>query len=409
MNNKVKITDAEAAELFDALACALPVAAKARSVDWGLFFQLIVLRDDPDAALKELSDLHILVQKIPALEFFNHAYQYALGHQESVSFRFLVQWLISRGQQVGAEKAITDLIRYLISETIEVTEILAIDGFDVNENIKIGDYYLVAWNNLAMSDTKYQVAVRGFFNGRDPTAVLIQRHEIQKVHIRPWSLSIPYAPHSIEPALDVLRCITAIAGGGFRLRHYWFEPVEWAAWAVSLSTFGVDTTTFLHKVELNQADVPIIRKCVSHFRALDENSRLRLLVPMDRLNRSYLTGMRHVDKAIELGIAFESLYSPIKLTENITSTVCKRAEKFLGGTRKERRKINNTFRDIYELRSRSIHTGRFDADGSDDWSDYQKVSSTLEEGQKLIGRSLVKVILEGEPDWENFDIADTDT
>lgn len=409
MTNQAEITDSEAVDLINALACALLFAAKARSADWGLFFQLIVLRDDPNSALKEIRELHNLVQRIPALEFFNHADQYTLGHQKNVDFRFLVQWLISRGQQIGAEGTIKDLIGYLSPETIEVTEILAIDGFDVKENIKIGDYELIAWNNLVMTDTKYQVAVRGLFGGWDPTAALIQRHEIPRVHVRPWDRPIPYAPYSIEPALDVLRCITAIAGGGFRLRNYWLEPVEWAAWAVNFSTFGVDSTTILHSVAINVLDVRSIRECVSHFSALDENRRLRLLVPLDRLNRSYLTGMRQVDKAIELGIAFEALFSPIKLTENITSSVCKRAEKFLGGTRNKRRKINNTFRDIYELRSRSVHSGRFDADGPDDWSDYQKVSSTLEEGQKLVGRSLVKVILEGEPDWDKFDIAGTDS
>jgi hypothetical protein len=88
------MTDSEAAELIDALACALLVAAKARSVDWGLFFQLIVLRDDPDSALKEIRDIHNLVQRIPALKFFDCAYQYALGQEEKVDSRFLVQWLI---------------------------------------------------------------------------------------------------------------------------------------------------------------------------------------------------------------------------------------------------------------------------------------------------------------------------
>jgi hypothetical protein len=191
MANQAEITASEAAELIDALACALPVAAKARSADLGLFFQLIVLRDDPDSALKEIRNLHNLVQTIPALEFFSCADQYGLGQEEKVDSRFLVKWLISRGQQVGAEQAIKDLNRYLGSETMEVTEILAIDGFDVKENIRIGGYELIAWNNLVMTDTKYQVAVRGLFGGSDPTAALIQRHEIQRVHVRPWDHPIP--------------------------------------------------------------------------------------------------------------------------------------------------------------------------------------------------------------------------
>jgi Apea-like HEPN len=406
MTNQVQMTDSEEVELINALASTLPIAAKARSVDWGLLFQITALRDD--SALKEIRDLHNLVKKISALEFFDCAYQYALGQEEKVDSRFLVQWLISRGQQVGADETIKNLIRYLNSETIEVTEILAFDGFDVKENIKIGDYELIAWNNLAMTDTKYQVAVRGLYSGREPTAVLIQHHEIQKVHIRPWDHARPYVPHSIEPALDVLRCITAIVGGGFRLRHYWFEPVEWAAWAVNLSTFGVDSTTILHSVAINVVDVRSIRECVSHFSALDENCRLRLRMPLDRLNRSYLAGMRSVDKAIELGIALESLYAPTKLNEGIAFAVRTRAARFLGGSFEERQETVKTLRDVYDLRSRAVHSGRFDADNSKKWRDTEKISNVLEEGQKLVGRSLIKVVLEGEPDWEKFDIANTD-
>lgn len=256
MTNQVQLTDSEATKLIDALACALTVAAKARSADWGLFFQVITLRDNPESALNELRGLHDLVQSIPALAFFNHARQYTLGYPKDASFHFLVEWLISRGQQVGAEQAIKDFIRYLNAESLEVAEILAIDGFDVKESIKIGDYELIAWSKLAMTDTKYQVAVRNLFGSSEPTAALIQRHEIQRIHVRPWDRYIPDVFPSLEPALEVLRCITAIAGGGFRLLHHWFEPPEWAAWGVCRSSFGVDSTTIWHSVSLNESDVP---------------------------------------------------------------------------------------------------------------------------------------------------------
>lgn len=59
---------------------------------------------------------------------------------------------------------------------------------------------------------------------------------------------------------------------------------------------------------------------------------------------------------------------------------------------------------MYDLRSRAVHTGRFDAGNPKKWRNNEKVTKALEEGQKLVGRSLIKVILEGEPDWESFDI-----
>jgi hypothetical protein len=126
MPDQARLTATEEATLIAALEGALLVAAKARSVDHGLLFQILALRDAPDSALRGLRELLSVVQATPALELFDHAYQYALGNQEDVDFRFLVQWLISRGQQVGAKQAVNEVARYLGSETIEVTAILAI-------------------------------------------------------------------------------------------------------------------------------------------------------------------------------------------------------------------------------------------------------------------------------------------
>jgi hypothetical protein len=116
--------------------------------------------------------------------------------------------------------------------------------------------------------------------------------------------------------------------------------------------------------------------------------------------------MRGVNQAINLGIALESLYAPTKLSEGISFGVRTRAARFLGGSFEERNKTVKTLRDVYDLRSRAVHSGRFDADNNKKWRDYSKVSETLEEGQRLICRSLVKIIQENEPDWEKFDITD---
>lgn len=405
MPDQARLTATEEATLIAALEGALLVAEKARSVDYGLFFQLIALRDVPDSVPRELRELLSVVQATPALEFFNHAAQCVLGNEEQVDFRFLVQWLISRGQQVGAKQTVNDVDRYLNSETIEVTENLAIDGFGVERNIELGEYELVAWNDVAMTDTKWLVAVRELFGGEIPTAAVIKRHKIQRLHVRAWGPFAPRVPLSIEPALDVLRCVTAVAGAGFLLLHHWFEPPEWAPWAVSRSGFRVDSRPIFFRIVLSEAMVPQLRESVSHLRNLDESSRLRLRVPLDRLNRSYLADLRSVNKAIEIGIALESLYAPTKLSEGIAFAVRTRAARFLGGSLAERRGIVATLRDVYDLRSRAVHAGRFDVEGAPKkWRDDARVRKVLEDGQRLVGQSLVKVIQEGEPNWEEFDI-----
>ena len=406
MENPTQLNTTEQTALVAALDAALLVAAKARSVDHGLLFQIHALRDDLATALKELRDLLIAVQATPALEFFNHARQCALGYQNKVSFCFLVGWLISRGQQVGAKQAISNLTRYLESETIEVSSILAVSGFNIKSNIKFGEYELVAWNNVPITDTKWRIAARSLHGNEAPTAVLVRRHEIRPIHVRPWDQQQPSEIlQSLEPALDILRCVTAVAGAGFQLLQYWLEPEEWTPWAVSHSMFGVDSSIMHWTIDLGEAAVRPLCSAVTHMQALDENNRVRLRVPLDRLNRSYLAGSNSVNKAIELGIAIESLYAPTKLSEGIAFAVRTRAARFLGGSLEDRQETVKTLKDVYDLRSRAVHSGRFDAVGTaKKWQDDNLVRTTLEKGQSIVGKSLVKVIQEGELDWTLFDI-----
>jgi hypothetical protein len=123
------------------------------------------------------------------------------------------------------------------------------------------------------------------------------------------------------------------------------------------------------------------------------------------LNRSYLAGFRSVEKAIELGVALESLYAPAKLSEGITFAVRTRAARFLGGPSDARRKTAAILKDVYDLRSRAVHTGRVDTEeGPKKWRDPNAVLEVLQEGQHVVARSLMKVIEEGKPYWEDFDI-----
>ena len=400
------MTRADADMLTAAVVAALGVSSKAQTINEALFFELSVLRDQPASASVELRQLLSAVQSIPALEIFAHARQCALGHEEHVDLRFLVGWLISRGQVVGAEQSVADLSRYLAADSFEIQEILAVDGFDVFGSVELGTYELMAWNQVPMTDSKWRVLVSAHFSGGTPRAALVRRHKIEPAHLHPWHGSTDYGARvSIEPALDVLRCVTATTGAGIRRLHYWFEPEEWAPWSVNRSGFAFDSTSMGWPVALDESQVLQLRGCVEHFMALDEGSRSRLRVPLDRLNGSYLARMRSVDVAIDLGIALESLYAPSKLNEGIGYAVRTRAARFLGGSIEERNAVVKRIKDVYDLRSRAVHAGRFDADDKPKkWSDEANVHKALDEGQSLVGKSLVKIIQEGEPNWEDFDI-----
>lgn len=90
VKNALAMTTAEADMLRAAIVAALGVSSKARTIDEALFFELLVLRDQPASARVELQELLRAVRSIPALEVFDNARQCALGHEEPVDPRFLV-------------------------------------------------------------------------------------------------------------------------------------------------------------------------------------------------------------------------------------------------------------------------------------------------------------------------------
>jgi len=405
MANQLQFKPEDRTRLVSALSNALDIAPKARSVEEALFFQIITLRDAPESALRELKELLEVVSSIPALDLFDYAHQCALGYWQQIDFLFLVGWLVSHGQQVGSDRAVADLSRYLEAETLDLTEVLAVDGFQIDSIIDLGEHQLVPWEGLYASDTKWRVTAHSLFSHAYPLVAVLRRHTIQRTHVRPWDSPPPSILLSMEPALDVLRCVTAVAGAGIRLLHYWFEPPDWAPWAVSPGSFGIDSTVHSPPVELKADLVPQIQLCVSQFGGRDDSTRVRLRIPLDRLNRSYLAGLNSVEKAIELGVALESLYAPAKLSEGIGFAVRTRAARFLGGPLDVRRKTANILKDVYDLRSRAVHAGRVDtAGGPKRWRDSNAVLEVLQEGQGVVARSLMKVIEEGEPAWEDFDI-----
>jgi Apea-like HEPN len=396
---------AERRDLIRALNAALAVCGKARSVNMELFFELIAVRDRPDKAKPELVALRNLFDTIAALDRFNIATQQTLGLNTHIDFQFLLGWMLSRAQNVGASRTVDGIQRYLEAEHIEVVETLAFTGATFDRRMKVTDFVLRPWANLTQTDTTWSIQVKAL-NGRPmPDAVVTRRHTIQARHLRPWDQPVAQPIRSIEPARNVLRSITAERGTGIRMTDYWFEPPAWAPWIVERSSFGLDTSRLSFPEHVEQRLGPKISRTARRLLALDEATAARFHVPLDRLNASLLKGFVAVDAAIDLGIALESLFSPSKQENGIGAGIRSRAARFLGGTIKQRTEVANLVRDIYGLRSLAVHSGQIGGPNCPKkWRSESAVISSLKEGQKLVGRALVEMLDRGEPDWEEFDL-----
>lgn len=394
----------ERSNLVLALEDALLVAPKKRSVDRGLFWAVHVLLNDPPNALPALRELLQVLSSVPALEHFQHARQFDPWGDYKIDLDFLTEWLIARGQQVGAKQCITDLEHYLNASSIEITTILAatVRSSAPESIVKAGEYEIVPWNNLPLNDNKWNIELKNLYNLRLPTTAVVSHDTICPIHLKPWDETPTLKLESIEPMIDVLRCMTVIMGASYKLTHFWREGSEWAPWYVDQSDFGVDNTTRPLSMDTNTGSWEQVRAFYECFNRLDNSFRERYRIPIDTLNKSILQGSRLVDAAIGLGITLESLYVPKKSLEGVGLLLRTRAAKFLGGDPEIRHKNAKTLKDVYDLRSRAIHSGRFDADKT--WKDSQKIMTALEDGRLLARKTIQKLIVEGEPNWDDLDL-----
>ena len=133
---------------------------------------------------------------------------------------------------------------------------------------------------------------------------------------------------------------------------------------------------------------------------LDAKTKAELSVPIDRWVKSK-ANRNDVDKAIDLGVAFESLYLRNDSPE-ITFRLSVSAALHLGEDRPERENIASELKDFYNLRSKAVHRGQF--------SKRSRSSATLKlikRAEELCLRSLKKVIAEGHlPDTQSLVLGD---
>ena len=132
----------------------------------------------------------------------------------------------------------------------------------------------------------------------------------------------------------------------------------------------------------------------------------QLQTPIDRWIKSK-THQGHVDRMIDLGIAFESFYLR-GIRDELSFRFRLRASLHLGDGMEERKLLKKRFRQIYDIRSEAVHEGtvpeRVTVEGQD-----VRIGEFLEKSQELFKRSLLKVIETGRlPDWASIELGGED-
>lgn len=107
---------------------------------------------------------------------------------------------------------------------------------------------------------------------------------------------------------------------------------------------------------LMESDIAELRDLYWGIVRLAPEDRARLQVPIDRWIAS--VGQRYeVDRMIDLGIAFDSLYLEDGERGSLGDKLADRASRYLGNSQTERQELHGGFKRIYNNRSGAVHRG----------------------------------------------------
>ena len=138
---------------------------------------------------------------------------------------------------------------------------------------------------------------------------------------------------------------------------------------------------------------------------LCKNSEIKekLRIPIDRWIKSK-AGEDPVDKMIDLGIALESLYlsnisEPIELAFRLRL----HAAWYLRENEKDRKTLMKEFAEIYNWRSKVVHTGKLPTKKKNRPYTKEEVGKFITRAQDLCRESIMKVLEDEQfPNWNNL-------
>ena len=158
---------------------------------------------------------------------------------------------------------------------------------------------------------------------------------------------------------------------------------------------------FGKSTEVGRSD---IEKAQCLYEILDKNPDIneKLRIPIDRWIRSKVI-TTSVDKIIDLGIALEALYVPDGGSGEIRFKLAVHAAWHLGKNKEDRRKLMKEFKEIYDWRSKVVHTGKLPNKTKKTPFTYEEVQQFIERAQDLCRESILKIMEDRKfPNWNNL-------
>ena len=266
-----------------------------------------------------------------------HGTMQSIGPQAS-SFEHdnVAAWLIIRSKEVGAEAAIDNLNNYVEADTFTAYEVALLTGLSVPRTEDIGnDVSIIPINEIPISQLHKMISRMRhtpLFTFDGPSAILLKPFAHERIHYNPEIKGeSPLRSGPVEEIKDAHLCLSTIGPNGAQIIAHSTVAGDETPNPLSVGWSLPGYRSRSHPKWLNQKDLSDLKTLHMSFLDLEDSLQANLRVSMERLN-NYAASGDQVDKAIELGIALESLFLDDNTRDELRFQFSLRASLLLGRT-----------------------------------------------------------------------------
>lgn len=332
------------------------------------------------------------------------------GPMDGFSIGDLVRHLVTIAFCRGAQHAARSFHECVESTNVQMQFITLLDGIKIEHEIEISEgIRLVPIPNSAEEFPPYILTLSmGHYTDYYGRTLIMVDERVSPVFADPSEMSRKDRPspfvrsnlstdHSDFNVAKFCEALSLSINHAVHYTAWWTHVNPDDAYAVRTTGQSPAYSSAFHRknrpAEVTAVDVQNAIALYTTQKNLDSKVTKKLRVPVERWLRSK-TDSDPVDVFINLGTAIESLFLNDVGGDSgeLRFRIALRAAWHLANDPTERSSLLGDFKDIYDRRSKAVHTG--------DLNEKERAPEFMAKAQELCLRSIVKVIEDGEfPDW----------
>jgi Apea-like HEPN len=346
--------------------------------------------------------------QIPELAPYNEGFvRSSPTSSGTIKWDTIAHWLLAQTRLIGAESAVQGLQEFVSTESAVMYEVVALWGLHPKSAIQLTeDIELVPINMLVPSDR------RDWWTGLDPNItgvrmnfvaprssaalrrqfahkdILVRERKVSAIENAISSISGPLTLASLKTAFEkaapamleefkdrieeghfdteesrkmreIVKCLCLLKNTAVCELANWYESPLSTPMIGGVLGSGGQAVEHIFQMEIQPEEYDEIsaKSLVEDFLAMSETDRGKLDIPLTRLNTALREPLSE-DKALDLGIALESLLGPGH--EEISYKIRLRGTLLVGGNEEDRRHTFQHLNKLYGLRSTAAHGDKLD-------------------------------------------------